>query len=206
MFVTDIIEIDKSRVKIYIDGEFAFALYKGELHIYGVEKGREITREAIDKIYSEVLIKRCRLRAMNLLIKREYTVATLRKKLKDGFYPDEIIWNALDYVASFHYTDDYRYAYGYISDHALDKSVKRIEQDLFAKGIERDVYAKVLSDFEANGGCIDEKAMIKRLLIKRHYNADCSDIRERNKQINYLISKGFSFETINCVLKTDIFE
>ena len=36
MFITDIIPIDKKRVKVYLDNEFAFVLYKGELRLYNI--------------------------------------------------------------------------------------------------------------------------------------------------------------------------
>ncbi|MCP6059851.1 hypothetical protein NL388_31820, partial [Klebsiella pneumoniae] len=63
----------------------------------------------------EILPKRAKIRAMHLLQKREYTVAQLKEKLEKGCYPERIIEDALDYVASFHYTDDLRFALQYIT-------------------------------------------------------------------------------------------
>ena len=83
----------------------------------------------------EVLPKRAKLRAMNLLQGREYTTAQLRTKLQQGYYPTEIIEQAIDYVAGFHYIDDLRYAVDYITYHEDSRSRRRIEQDLQGKGI-----------------------------------------------------------------------
>ena len=41
MIVTDIVEFDKKRKKVYIDGEFAFVLYSGELRDYDIKKDKE---------------------------------------------------------------------------------------------------------------------------------------------------------------------
>ena len=106
MQVTEIMELSKSRSKVYIDQEFAFVLYKGELRLYKLREGQEISEVTYQTIMNEVLPKRAKLRAMNLLQSRDYTTAKLRQKLKQGLYPDAVIEQALDYVASYHYTDD----------------------------------------------------------------------------------------------------
>ncbi len=98
MIVTDIIEISKKQCKIMIDNEFAFVLYKGELHLYGIKKREPIEEKNYDKIMNEVLIKRVKLRAMNLLKSRAYTEKKLRDKLRAGQYPPSCIEEALTYV------------------------------------------------------------------------------------------------------------
>ena len=70
MTVTDIKEVTKSRVKIEIDRESSFVLYKGELRIYGIREGQDLTEENYNLIMKEVLPKRAKLRAMNLLKSR----------------------------------------------------------------------------------------------------------------------------------------
>ena len=60
MFITDIIPIDKKRVKVYLDNEFAFVLYKGELRLYNISVGEEMPNEVFDKISDEILLKRAK--------------------------------------------------------------------------------------------------------------------------------------------------
>ena len=127
MRVTHIEELSKSRSRVFIDGEFAFVLYKGELRLYHVVAGEELSQKDYQIIMGQVLPKRAKLRAMNLLKGREYTTRQLYDKLKSGDYPEEIIKEALDYVESFHYTDDLRYAVSYISGHETTRSRRRIE-------------------------------------------------------------------------------
>ena len=100
MIVTGITAITKSRSKVFLDGEFAFVLYKGELRRFHLQEGSEISQRAYEEIMKEVLPKRAKLRAMNLLTKKDYTTAKLREKLMEGGYPEMIIQEALDYVAS----------------------------------------------------------------------------------------------------------
>ena len=91
MVVTQISEVSKSRCKVYIDQEFAFVLYKGELRLYKLAEGKEIAQKTYDELMNIVLPKRAKLRAMNLLQKRSYTEKQLRDKLKEGFYPEKIM-------------------------------------------------------------------------------------------------------------------
>lgn len=206
MRVTQIVELSKSRSKVYIEQEFAFVLYKGELRLYHVREGEKLAEEDYNIIMQEVLPKRAKLRAMNLLKSREYTTAQLRSKLKQGFYPDTVIEEALAYVASFHYTDDLRYARDYITYHAEKKSSKRIEQDLQNKGLSRDVIEQAWAEWQELGGQQDEQSMIKELLCKKHYDPEQADYKEQQRIYAFLMRKGFSGEQIRRAMGSNIFE
>ncbi len=200
MQVTRIEEVNKTRCKVYIEQEFAFVLYKGELRLYHVKEGEELAEASYDMIMTEVLPKRAKLRAMNLLQKREYTTAQLRDKLKQGFYPEPVLEEALAYVASFHYTDDLRYATDYIRCNEQTRSRKRIEQDLQSKGISKDMISQAWLEWEEQGGVQDEEAMIRKLLAKRGYDSDTADYSRRQKEAAFLMRKGFSSESIRHTL------
>lgn len=196
MQITQIIELSKSRSKVYIDHEFAFVLYKGELRIYHIREGAELSERDYLQIMREVLPKRAKLRAMNLLKSRTYTTMQLRSKLEQGFYPEEVIEEALAYVAGFHYIDDLRYAVDYITYHEEGKSRKRMEQDLQRKGISKEVIEKAWQTWEADGGMQDEQEMIRKLLEKKHYHPDTADYKEQQRIFAFLMRKGFSGEQI----------
>lgn len=203
MIVTDIQELSKSRSKIVLDQEFAFVLYKGELRQYSIKLGQEFSEEAYREIMTEVLPKRAKLRAMNLLKSRTYTTAQLRIKLQQGGYPETVIGEALEYVASFHYTDDLRYAVDFITDNEHRKSRFRIEQDLRGKGIPAEVIEQAWQKWQANGGTQDEDAMIEALLRKKNYDSERADIKEQQKVYAFLMRKGFSGEKISRAMRKD---
>lgn len=202
MRVTRLEELSRSRSRVYIEQEFAFVLYKGELRSYHICEGGELEQSDYDEIINRVLPKRAKLRAMNLLKNREYTVKQLHDKLKEGCYPEHIIEQALDYVASYHYTDDLRYAEAYISDHEATRSRRRIEQDLTGKGIDRSTLEKAWRQWEQKGGVQNEEAMVRQLLDKRHYDPEKADLKEQQKMYGFLMRKGFSPEVIRRALRT----
>ncbi|MCM1186473.1 MAG: recombination regulator RecX [Lachnoclostridium sp.] len=196
MIVTQIVELSKTRSKVYIEQEPAFVLYKGELRLYHVREGEELSGEDYNRILSEVLPKRAKLRAMNLLKNREYTREELRRKLEQGYYPKQIIEEALAYVESYGYIDDLRYAVSYITYHETDKSRRQIEQHLMQKGISKDILEKAWLEWEEKGGRQDEREMIEKLLQKRHYTGETADRKEQQRTYAFLARKGFSGEAI----------
>lgn len=200
MKITAIEELSKARSRVWIDGEFAFVLYKGELRLYRIREGEEISEETLKTIRQEVLPKRAKLRAMNLLKSREYTIKQLHDKLKQGGYPEDIITLALDYVASYHYTDDLRYAVSYMQSHETDKSRRRIEQDLMRKGIGKETLEKAWQTWEAQGGEQDEQQMISELLEKKGYCSQKADLREKQRLYGFLMRRGFSGEQVRKAL------
>lgn len=207
MTVTRIEELSKSRSRIFVEEEFAFVLYKGELRSYHIRQGEEIEQEDYDKIMTEVLPRRAKLRAMNLLKNREYTVKRLHDKLKDGGYPEKIIEEALAYVESFHYTDDLRYAVNFISQYENSRSRRRIEQDLLNRGIERNTLERAWAEWEEQGGSQDEWGMMQNVLEKRHFCPESAEQKERQKMYGFLTRRGFSPELVRkAVLGADIYE
>ncbi len=207
MIVTQIEEVSKSRVRVWIDEDFAFALYKGELRSFHIREGEEISGESYRSILEEVLPKRAKLRAMNLLKSRAYTVKQLRDKLKAGGYPEAVTEEALQYVGSFHYTDDLRYAVSFIQDHETGRSRRRIEQDLLGRGIDRATLEQAWAQWEESGGSQDEQAMIQALLTKKGYDPDRADQKEKQRIYGFLMRRGFSGEQVRrAIFSGDIYD
>lgn len=198
--VTKIEEYRKNRIKIYIDQEFAFVLYKGELRIHKLSEGKEISEETIREIREVVLPKRAKLRVMNLLGKREYTRAQLVQKLKEGLYSDEIIEEALSYVEGYGYVNDLSYAKQYIFYKGMNRSKRKIELDLMQKGISRECIDEAFSEFDENILREYEYQAIMKELRKRRYEIENSDFEERHKVTSFLCKKGYNFALVKDVL------
>lgn len=195
MIVSDIVELDKKRSKVYIDGEFAFVLYKGELRDFCIKKDKEITAENYDSIISELLPKRATKRAMNLLLKKDYTEKKLRDKLAEGLYPEDSIDAAIEYVKSYHYLDDDRFARDYITYHMSLRSKNRIIQDLTGKGISKDVVMPIIEELYFEEDSDVEQEQIKKLLEKKHYDPDM-EYKDKQKIMAFLLRRGYSMDSV----------
>lgn len=204
MTVTKIEEMDKRRVRVFIDQEFAFVLYKGELRLYQVKEGQEIDEKAYRGIMEEVLPKRAKLRSMNLLKTKTYTEKQMRDKLKKGEYPESIITEAVEYVKSYGYIDDRKYARDFLEYNMENKSRKRMEQDLYSKGIDKNIIRETVDAVFENGNVPDEIAMAEKILRKKNYDSNVATSKEKQKIAAFLYRKGFQMETIRSVLLLDI--
>lgn len=200
MLVTQISEASKSRSRVYLDGQFAFVLYKGELRQFQIKEGQELSKESYQQIMTQVLPKRAKLRSMNLLQSRDYTKRQLEDKLRQGDYPQECIDEAVAYVEAYGYIDDSRYARDFIEYHIQTKSRTRIETDLMRKGIAKDIIRKSFDELSNMGVEQDESIMIRDLLQKKRYCADTATKQEQQKMYGFLYRKGFSSEAIMKVL------
>lgn len=199
MIVTDVIELDKKRSKVFLDGEFAFVLYKGELRDYKIKVGNDLSLNTYDEITGTVLSKRVKLRAMNLLQKKDYTEKQLRDKLNEGLYSQELVDEAIDYVKSFRYLDDDRFARDYITYHMSMRSRNRIIQDLVQKGIGKDILMPIMEEIYEEAGSESgedvELEQIQKLLIKKHYDKDM-EYKDKQKIMAFLMRRGYSMDKI----------
>ena len=201
MTVTRIEQINRSRYRIYTDDHPLCVLYKSELARYNISEGDELSDDIYEQIRSEILIKRARLRAMNLLMKHAFTEYKLRSKLRDGGYSEDIVDDTIAYVASFGYLDDRSFARDYIVSHSADKSIRRIQYDLACKGVSKDIINDVLTELEGTADMVDEEEQIRKLLKKRHFDPFSADEARIRKEYNYLINRGFTMDKIRRVLR-----
>ena len=199
--VSKIEPIANSRYKVYLAEEFAFVLYKGELSRYGIKEGAELSEEIYGKILQEVLLKRAKVKALHLLEGMARSEANLKQKLKQGYYPDTIIQQAVDYVKSFGYLDDSKYARDFVESKMAKKSRREMYGLLLTKGIEKDVIEPVLEEYYQEEGV--EEETIRRIIKKRRVELDTITPPELQKLYRYLAGKGFSYGAISRVLQED---
>lgn len=200
MIVTQIEAVSKTRSRVFLDGMFAFVLYKGELHKYQILEGKELKEEIVAEIRDEILPRRAKLRAMNLLKSKQYTEKQLLEKLLQGGYDEETAQKAVDYVKSYHYVDDAEYAYAYAACHAEKKSCKEIINRLRQRGISEEEVVLAFQRLEEAGKTADEKEAIRKLLVKRHYNPQTADYQEKQRIYAYFYRRGFSLDTVRDVM------
>jgi len=216
MIITDIQIVNKKKCRIYIDGKKAFVLYRGELFKYNMKVGNEIDENTFNIIMYDVLRKRARLRALHILEKQDKTKKQLLDKLYQGGFPEELIDDAINYVESYHYIDDERYARQYIRCKIAKKSKKQLINNLLQRGIDKETAILAYDDISAElindsmGDCnletedvrISNKYMfdiegeqIKKIISKRLPNTNVT-IKDKQRVYRYLISKGFSSSDI----------
>lgn len=199
MMITSISQGKNNRKRVYVDDAFVFALYSRELMQYGLKEGQPVSRELLDKIIKECVLRRGKLRAMNLLQARDYTRQGLGVKLMQSEYDETVIAQVISYLDDYHYLDDVRYAREYISFKKSKKSQRQIEQALMEKGVSRDdirqAFVELSEEYNLEQ---EEQVLLKRLIEQKLRRLKPSEEEQvkRVKVYRFLAGKGFSSSAI----------
>ena len=189
----------KTRYKVFLDEQFAFVLYKGELSRYHVTVGEDISSDIYQEI-REAVLKRAKLRALHLLNDMGRTEMQLRQKLKQNEYTSDVIEETMKYVKSFGYVNDREYARSFILNRKNKKSRKELYMLLSQKGLSEEILEEIFEEvYDDNSS----KDAIKSLMEKKKFNPETATYQEKQKIFAYLTRKGFSFEDIRQVIQID---
>lgn len=193
MEVTRVESVTANKYKIFLDEEFAFALYKGELSRYHIKEGASIEIEEFKKIKQEVVTKRAKKRVLHLLEKMARSEAQIRVKLRQNHYTDDVINDAIEYAKKFGYIDDHNYARSYGQMKMAQKSKKELYFGLLSKGIEKEIITEVLEELYM---AEDESELIIKLIRKKMNKVHSTDPKEIQKINGFLMRKGFPYDQI----------
>ncbi len=191
MIITKIEELDKGKVKIYIDNEFHFCLYHKDLKIYQLRENEEITDAVYQDIYKDTVLRRAKQKAFAILKFMDRTEQELIIKLKQADYSAGIITDVLTYINSYHYIDDARYAVNYIRSKKDSKSKRQIYAELIQKGIDKGNIEQAFSEEYEN-----EEYAIQKAIGKKAKSLDDMTAEEKTKLIASLYRKGFQLDLI----------
>ncbi|MGC6176776.1 regulatory protein RecX [Lacrimispora sp. 38-1] len=195
MTVTEIVPVDKCRSKVILDDDFTLVLYRGELKRYSIEEGNEISGDVYQEIVKEILCKRARERVLFLLKSSDKTEQELRRKLKEGYYPQEAIDYAMDFLTEHRFINDQEYARRYVEYNSRRKSERQIKYELQRKGLDKEIIGDTLKEQP-----VDEAAIVREYIRKKRLFPEQMDVREKSKVMASLGRKGFSYEAVSRVL------
>lgn len=138
-------------------------------------------------------IKRAREKAMDLLLFKDRTEKELENRLVKAGFSETSTNAAMEYVESFGYINDLRYAKNFISFRQETKSRKEIRYKLIEKGVDKETIELAFEDDYAG-----ESMALRNLLKKRLKGTEISELskEEKQKHIAYLARKGFSLHDI----------
>lgn len=196
LLVTSLMDISRKRKLVFINDEPAFALYNTEIKRYSIQQDLPVAPSVYEEIIRDILCKRAVVRAMELLKNKDYTEMELRKKLSMSYYPLQCIESAMDYVKSYQYVDDYRYAVNYLLFKGETLSRKIIECRLKERGVSSDIIERACEEYYKD----NENAELDQAI---HFiENQCAlpeemDYYSRNKLFAKLYRRGYDTEMIH---------
>lgn len=136
---------------------------------------------------------RAKKKAMSLLGYNDRTEWELMDKLFKAGFSEEAVNAATEYVKSFHYIDDERYAMRFADIYHNSRSINRIRQDLTKKHVPEEYISLALESVDGGDSTALEKEVQKILSGKE---LDCLEYKDKQKIAAKLYRKGFSVSDI----------
>ena len=135
-------------------------------------------------------------RALRLLARREHARAELARKLAPHAESGEALDALLDELTARHLLSDERYVEMRMNARAARYGNARLAYELRTQGVSDELVAAALAAGE------DELSRA-RAAWQRKFGASAQDDGERARQMRFLLSRGFSGETVRRVLRGD---
>ena len=143
--------------------------------------------------------KNARRKAMLLLEHMDRTEKGLSDRLRQAGFSAEAVEDAINYVRSYGYLNDQRYATNYISFRMGTRSRQKIFQELAGKGIDRKT-ALAAWEEAAEVEKPDELAVLRATVEKKCQPDTALDEKAMRRLQGFLLRRGFSYGDISHVL------
>lgn len=198
---------NKDRVNVSVDGKYRFSLDVYQVADLGIRKDREYSEEDLalfetesqfGKAYSRAL-EYCLMRphsgreVRDYLYKKTHPVRTKTGNLRTGI-SKEVADRVYSRLVDKGYIDDAAFARYWVENRKLRTgiSVRRIQQELWAKGVEVDTIELAMGATTRS-----DDAELQKLIVKKR-----ASYADEKKFIAYLMRAGFQYNDIIDALKS----
>lgn len=193
------------KVQIFVDGKFAFTIGVNLISDFSLFKGKEVSREIIEKLKKEALVIGYFIRVTDLSIRRPRSkreiVQYLKKKFGRRKQSDDIIDEVVKRLEDKGIADDSKFAVWWVANRKQfrPRGKNLLIQELRQKGIAKEIIDEVIkettSEQEEFELAID---MAKRKL--KYFPPEVT-IEDRLKLQAFLSRRGFNYSIASKVVK-----
>ncbi len=201
MIITRMEVLGKSKVNIYLDDEYSFFLSPKEVHQLDITEGEEVPASFYDSVIEKIILPKAKFKALSLLKLTDRTETELRNKLSDAGYTQNIVDQAVQYVAGYGYLNDERLASAYVRTRKNAKSKLVIKMDLLQKGVDaKTIELAFLEEYNTDDQEDPELVAIRKVITKKVRSLEDMDFDAKQKLIASLYRKGFDISKIKQVI------
>jgi len=185
---------NKSRLSVFIDGEFSFGADSFTILSHHLKEGDEITEEALSHIKNTAVFEDAKNYSARLISTKSYTVKAMREKLTNHIGDNETVEKTIAFLKEYKLLDDTDYARRYAHDliHLKKFGIRQVKWKLKEKGISDMIIQNTIEELDSED-TISEN--LEALVTKRL--AGNYDIKNIMKVKRYLASRGYGFDEIN---------
>lgn len=182
--------------QIYIDEEYAFTLTDEGLYKAKLKTNMEFNpNEELNEIIRLDEIKRCKNRALKIITNSTKSAQKMREKLRQEEYSSEAIEEAIEFLKSYKFMDDSRFAAALVKKGSNQgSSLRQIKNNLYSKGIQKEDLQEAIEN-------VDDEVELenaKKIALKKYNSIKNKPPEEIIKKVYYTLNyKGFSYPSIS---------
>ncbi|QFT88036.1 Regulatory protein RecX [Bacillus sp. THAF10] len=192
---------NKERFNIFLDEEYAFAVYESTLLKYHLAKGKELDELEIEEILYTDQINKAYTSAVHYLSFRMRTEKEIGEYLREKEYEDFVAKEIVVKLKEQGYLNDKEFAVAYVRTqvNTTQKGRGVIEQELYEKGVDK---ALVVEALEAEYSQEQELEHAVKLVMKNAPKYKKGAYKVMIQKIeSALVRKGYSFDVIKLALE-----
>ncbi|MBI3485786.1 RecX family transcriptional regulator [Candidatus Daviesbacteria bacterium] len=203
------------RFNIFLDGQFAFGADEDLVVNFRLIVGKEIKSEDLNKLLFESEAGKLIDRVYSLLGVRQRSEKEIRDYLKTLSFKRKVkgneeiselvVENLIEKLKSKDLINDQNFAKAWVDARRRSKSKGKIalKQELFQKGIDREIIEEVLSDeFRVHSSELSEEQLAKQALEKKLKSfSNLPYLEAKKKAFGFLVRRGFEYSVIKEVVE-----
>lgn len=200
--ITAVKETKRGRLALFVDGEFAFSLDPETFADADLHEEDEIESFRLEELRRQSDTRKAVDRALDILALRDHAAGELYQKLCRKFDPHSAA-AAVAKAEELGLLNDADFARRRAAELMRKrKSRREVEQDLAAKGIDRDTAAQVLEELYAPEDGPDPEVAAACALVQRQYARKLAE-GKRPQVMAALARRGFSYAVIRTALEVN---
>lgn len=189
------------RFSLFHEDLFLIGISRKTLEDYSIREGISLTPLLFQKLRESEDLLAIKEACFRYLAQRDHSSFELKLKIGKKGYPESDIERVIDHLSEHGYIDDEEFVRKFVSEKIeLNRwGPKKIESELFKKGIDRNIIESVLhektDDLQLKQICVD--LVLKR---KKHFLREEDPYKRKQKIYQYLAGRGFSSPVIKSSL------
>lgn len=200
--ITAVKETKRGRLALFVDGEFAFSLDPETFADADLHEEDEIESFRLEELRRQSDTRKAVDRALDILALRDHAAGELYQKLCRKFDPHSAA-AAVAKAEELGLLNDADFARRRAAELMRKrKSRREVEQDLAAKGIDRDTAAQVLEELYVPEDGPDPEVAAACALVQRQYARKLAE-GKRPQVMAALARRGFSYAVIRTALEAN---
>ncbi len=196
MKIDKVVKKDEKNVVIFFDNEEKLIIAYEVFLKNGLRKNDEVSESRFSFLIEQNQIYFLKQKALHLLGRRHHSSHELKIKLRQKGYKPEFIEQIVTELNSKGLLNDYEFAMSFSEENIKNKfwGKKKVESELFKKGIDREIISRVIQEKFPEGNELDNALALGRKKMKLIRMRKIDPDKLRSKLYSFLLSKGYDYE------------